>query len=664
MQKRPLTLEDLLAIAVPQDPQMAPDGTRVAFTVRTVNRDTRRTVTHLHVGAPGEAARQLTAGPFRDTAPRWSPDGRRLAFLTTRPHPELPAGRECTQLAVMAVDGGEPTVLTREDAALADPAWTPDGRLVFAMRRHDPVMEGEKTPAAIRVTRLTYKANGIGYLPQDRWHLYVVDPRDAGAPRPLTSGDWDDTHPVVSPDGRWLAWISNRRAERELDPENHDVWVMELAGGEPRVLSTLRGELHTPVFAPDGRTVVFLQAPGPRGNFLLDNTHVFAVPVDGSAPERDLTPDLDRCALNLTMSDSIGIEQLASPPAFTAGGGVVFQISDSGRTLLAEVPLAGGSIRRWPGGATVAAVHQARPGGPLALLVTDHADPGTVAVAEVGGGPSRLVHDPNAHWRAEVALSEPEELWVTPPGGVPIQAWLLRPDGPGPHPLLLYIHGGPVFQYGHGFFHELQLLRARGFAVLYGNPRGSQGYGRDFAWSIQHDWGTLPTIDLMALVDEVLARGGLDPARLGVLGGSYGGYLTLWIIAHSERFRAACTQRPVSHIEAMIWSDFGGHLGDWIGSFPWEDPDLYRRMSPLTYADRMNTPLLITQGLDDQRTPADQGERAFVTLKRLGKTVEMVLFPGADHELSRKGRPEQRLARLDAIAGWMERYLLSSGQRV
>lgn len=657
MNRRGVTPEDLLAIAVPQDPQVSPDGRRVAYTVRTVNRDTRRSVIHLWIGEPGAEPRQLTSGPFRDTQPRWSPDGNLLAFVTTRSLE--PTGKERTQLAVVPLAGGEPRVLTREDAAFGEPVWTPSGRLVFAMRKHDPTMVADpKSPAAIRVTRLTYKANGTGYLPQDRWHLYSLDPEDGGPPRPVTEGDWDDQHPVISQDGKWLAWTSNRREDRELDPENQDLWVMPLEGGTPRQLSTLRGGLHAPAFHPDGSSLVFLQSPGPRGNLLLDNTHVFAVPIDGSAPERNLTPELDRCALNLTMSDSIGIEAMASPPAFSPDGRhVVFLISENGRTVLARVPFAGGAVERLPVSGTVATLGQATPGGPLGLLITDHTNPGTIAVSTHDGRDLKQVADPNQLWCAEVSLAEPQELSVTPEGGVPIQAWLLKPDGPGPHPLLLYIHGGPVFQYGRGFFHELQMLRARGFAVLYGNPRGSQGYGRDFAWSIRRDWGTKPMIDLMALVDHALTQGDLDASRMGVLGGSYGGFMTLWIIAHTDRFKAANTQRPVSWLEGMIWSDFGGQIGDWWGSLPWEDPELYTRSSPLTYAARMNTPLLITQGLDDLRTPADQGERAFVTLKRLGKQVEMVLFPGADHDLSRKGRPEQRLARLEAIVEWMERHL-------
>lgn len=658
--KRGVTSEDILALAVPLDPRVSPDGREVAFALRTADRETRKTRVHIRVGAPGGPARALTDGPFKDSAPRWSPDGARIAFFTTRPAAGAPpAGKDRTQVAVVAAGGGEPVVLIDVDASLADLTWTPDGKLLFAMRRNDPVPPGESAPLAIRVTSLRYKLNGAGYHPSDRYHIYELDPATR-AMRALTEGAWDDTAPTPSPDGRQIAFLSNRRADREEDDQNLDLWVMGAHGGEARQLSRLRGGAWSPVWTGDGATLLFVEEPGERGNFLLDNAHVFAVPADGSAPERDLTPDLDRCAMHLTMSDTVGIDTLAPPPALSADGRhVLFAVSDSGRTFLARAPLAGGAIEPVFARETVAAVHQARPGGPIALLLIDHANPGTVALAGPDGREPELVCDPNAAWLAEVDVAEPEELSVTPEDGVPIQAWLLKPRGTGPHPLLLYIHGGPVFQYGHGFFHELQMLRAMGFAVVYGNPRGSQGYGVGFARAIHRDFGTRPMVDVMALVDSALARGGLDRARLGVLGGSYGGYLTLWIIGHTDRFAAACAQRPLAWCEGMIWSDFGGYLGDWLGALPWEDPELYRFMSPLTYAQNVRTPLLITQGLDDLRTPPDQGERAFVMLKRMGKPVEMVLFPGADHDLSRKGRPDQRIARLEAIAEFMRRHLLS-----
>lgn len=239
-----------------------------------------------------------------------------------------------------------------------------------------------------------------------------------------------------------------------------------------------------------------------------------------------------------------------------------------------------------------------------------------------------------------------------------MQGWLLVPPGPGPHPLLVDIHGGPVVQFGRGFFHELAWLAARGYAVLYGNPRGSRGFGDAFAAALHRNWADPAMADVLALLDHALEHDDrLDASRIGVMGGSYGGYLTNMLVAHSDRFRAACTQRTVSDLANMMWSDFGSGIGAEFDGWPWEDPEVYARLSPLTHIERMQTPMLILQGLADQRTPPDQGERLYVALRAVGTPVEMVLFPGGTHDLSRTGRPSQRIERLQIIGAWFDRWL-------
>jgi dipeptidyl aminopeptidase/acylaminoacyl peptidase len=666
MLQRPVGIPDLLRLRIPLDPRVSPDGSRVLFTLKTTDTDAQLNCSNLSVGQPGQDARPFTTGSHKDWGGRWSPDGRWVAFFTNRRVPKdgQLEKKERTRLAVLPTDGGEIRFLTDLDATYGSFAWSPDSRrVVLSFRRNDPIPLGMTHLPAIRVTNLFYKLNGSGYLPKDRYHLYLLEFAPAATPVQITDGEWDDTEPVFSPDGRHIAFLSNRGPERYLDVENRDVWIVKSAGGDPRQLSTLRGEAWGPVFSADGRHLAFVKCVGPRGNSMRDNAHVYLVAAQGNAPEWDLTPELDRPTLNMTLSDTLGTEHIAPSPAFgPSDRAVTFVVSDQGTTYLARVAVVErgstpGKIERLFDAETVGTFHMARPDGPVALLLTSHTEPGQLRLVDANGQGSWPVADPNRAWKAELLLEEPELHQVVTPEGHRIDGWLLRPEGDGPHPLLLYIHGGPHLQYGNGFFHEFQWLRSEGYAVLFCNPRGSQGYGRDFTWAISRDWGTGPHADLMLMLDRVLATGGLDPARLGVLGGSYGGFMSLWMIAHTDRFRAACTQRTVFDMAAMTWADFGVSLADEFGATPWDDPELYRRLSPLTYADRIHTPLLITQGLADHRTPADQGERTFVTLKRMGRTVEMVLFPEADHDLSRKGPPPQRCARLEAIGEWFSRYL-------
>jgi dipeptidyl aminopeptidase/acylaminoacyl peptidase len=561
--------------------------------------------------------------------------------------------------------GGEVRILLEEPGDFGPPAWAPDGaRLVVSFRRADPIPEGEQGVLAIRVTRLHYKEDGVGYLPQDRFHLYAVD-LAAPALVPLTSGDWDDTSPTFSPDGAWIAFSSNRRADRDVDFEAQDIHVISSGGGEPRCLTSRRGMVLAPAWAPDSSWLAAAAFFGPPGQALSrKNIQLYRISVDGGE-EVCLTPDVDRCTMNLTIDDLWGLEHWMHPPAVVDGGRTVLvQLSDRGRTYLAAVALdAGGRptgrVDRVVGG--VVDFDAAPVGGQVAVITTSPAEPGRIEIRDLAGarrgGARREIAWPMAGYCAEVDLPRPVEIEVDSTEGARIHGFLYLPTGEGPFPLLLAIHGGPVVQFGRGFFHELASWAAQGWAVLAANPRGSQGYGEEFAAAIFRDWGTRPMADLMACVDHVCERHPIDPARLGVLGGSYGGFLTTWIIGHTNRFRAACAQRTVSSMEALIWSDFGSVLGQELGSLPWDDPDWYTRMSPVTYADAIETPLLVTQGLADQRTPPDQGERLYVALRLRGKPCEMVLFPGGTHDLSRNGSPRSRVERLRVIRDWFAGYL-------
>jgi dipeptidyl aminopeptidase/acylaminoacyl peptidase len=658
---RAVAPEDLFELCIPAEVRLSPDGSWLVWIERRVDRDSGKTVSRLMRARADGEPQAFTAGVDNDSAPRISPDGSQVAFVRSARNggPAAPQ-----KLCVIPTDGGEARAVLEQRGSFGAVSWSPDGRsLAVAFRRADELPEGQDAPLSIRVTRMPYKIDGEGYLPVDRYRIYRVD-LTAAEPAlvPVTdpAGDWDDVAPAWSPDGSRIAFLSGRRDDRALDPENVDLYVVAPGGGAPTQCTQLRGPLSFAAWSPDGAHLAAIGCPGPIGAPLFrDNMNLLLIDPSGQREERNLTSELDRCAMSLTIDDLWGLEYWMAPPAFSRDGRTIYAaISDHGTTWLAAVPVDGARpVERVVDDRVVVCFDAATRADRVALITTSETKPGWVEVCDGRGAERRTLARPLRGYCEAVDVRQPIELRASSTEGAQIQAWLLLPEGDGPFPLLLDIHGGPVVQFGRSFVHELQVFCARGYAVLFANPRGSQGYGKDFAAAIHRDWGTRPMDDLMACLDEVLAHHPIDADRLGVLGGSYGGYMTNWIIAHSKRFRAACTQRTVSSMEAMIWSDYGFTIEHEIGATYWEDPDIYRRMSPITYAADIETPLLILQGLDDHRTPMDQGERLFATLRVMGKESEMVLFPGAGHNLSRSGPPRQRIERLEVILEWFDRYL-------
>ena len=646
---RPVSPEDLYEHRIPFEVQLAPDGSTVIWSEQRVHPDRSRTFRRLVRCTPGLDPVDLTTGEHIDHGAKFSPDGSCIAFFRSDPDDE-----DGTKLCWIPTDGGEARVLIQAKADFGSLDWSPDGkRLVVSMRQHDELPEGQKTPLSIRVERMPYKSDGEGYLPKDTFHLYLVDLD--GEICPLTEGPYDDTAPIWAPDGVRIAFFSNRRAERDLDPENGDVFVVHTTGGDPTQCTHGKGLCFGMDWSPDSRWIACNRAPGTAGEPLFaTGPHVFRVDPTGHTPEVDLTPDLETSAGDLTLDDLWGLVFDSGPTVLEDA--VLTPISEHGRTWLARIDLSGERSVAFHDPGVLRGYHVA--GGKIAAVCTNTTRPGIVKVQELGDTVASPIAWPLESWISSVDAPEQIPLWISHPEGHRLQAWLTVPKGDGPHPLLLQIHGGPPVQFGDCWFHENHVLAGAGFAVLAVNPRGSRGYGDDFCKVIKRDWGTKPMSDLMCAVDHVLELGlGLDPDRVGVLGGSYGGYMTNWLIGHTDRFQAACTQRTVADVETLMFGDFGIALPDEVEAEPSEEPELYRFLSPISRAAHMNTPLLILQGLDDHRTPSEQGERLFVTLKRLGKPVEMVLFPGASHGLSRSGRPDQRVERLKVILEFFERRL-------
>jgi dipeptidyl aminopeptidase/acylaminoacyl peptidase len=642
--------DDLFRIRFVSDAQISPDGLWVAFVLTTLSEDKDEYLSNIWlVSAAGGEPRRFTTGPRRDTLPRWSPDGSRLAFVSERE-----AGRK-GQLHVMPAGGGEPVRLTDLRHGVGAPEWSPDGtRLVFAARvggPPEPVTEEDKRkskPARV-ITAMKYRFNGEGFIYDRRSQIFVVS-ADGGEPRQLTEGEYDHVDPVWSPDGRWIAFGAARHDERDHD-DAADIWLVAAEGGPARRLTATAGPAAHPAFSPAGDTVAYVgrSARNASGR----NIRVFTVPVAGDAP-RTLTADFDRSC------SPLGVRPLWSRD----GGALTFAAEDQGSLGVYRVGAGGGPVTRIVSGErVVTGFSLSRDDAAVAFVASEPDSPAEVFVAGTDGGAERRLTNVNREWTCEVALGRPERFRFER-AGMTVDAWIMKPVGFEPerrYPLLLNVHGGPHAQYGYPFFDEFQVQVGAGYGVLYTNPRGSQGYGEAFTRAVVGDWGGGDVADVEAGLDEALRRfDWIDPERLGLLGGSYGGFVTSWIVGHSTRFRAACSERAVNSHVTMFGSSDIGHIFNVLelgGVLPWEDMARYLERSPLTYARDITTPLLIMHSEDDLRCPIGEAEQLFVALKTLRRDVVFVRFPDENHELSRSGKPRHRLERFRIILDWFEKFL-------
>jgi dipeptidyl aminopeptidase/acylaminoacyl peptidase len=677
-ERRPMTPQDLYRLRFVDAVRLSPDGTRVIYEERTIDADEDGYQTHLWtVPAAGGSPAKLTQGPHRNFGAAVSPDGRSLAFLSNRRDKKL-------QIYRLPLDGGEAERLTDLDGEIAGLQWSPDGkRISFVYRPADPPEQGHlpgspeakkaaeakqqkkdaKPPSFLRIDRLFYKLDGHGWLPQGRFHVHVLD-LATRAVQKLTDGDWEHMPAVWSPDGRWLAFAANRLPDADWHPVTMDVWVIPSTGGEPRCLTPQPGPAVDPAWSPDGTRIAFVGHTDDEDVWGVRNLHVWVVPVDGG-PARDLMPDFDRMAIPLMASDLNDSHDTAPPVWSRDGKTIYFQGSEHGATHVYAVPAGGGTPRPVTrGGLHVLALTSAEKAGTLGVIRCTHTDAGTVGILDPGTGAIRELAQPNRALFEETRVAEPEEFWVEAKQGHRIQCWLMKPAAAVPgkrYPLILEIHGGPRTQYGYCFFHEFQTLAGAGHYVLFTNPRGAQGYGEAFTRAIVRDWGGPPTEDLLLALDETLRRHPeIDPDRVGVTGGSYGGYMTNWLIGHTDRFRAALTQRSVVTIGSlMLAGDFSGGTKVEFGAEAWEPGGDLARQSPLTYVENIRTPLLIFHSMQDHRCPIAEGEMLYTALKLLRREVQMVLFPAESHGLSRGGTPSRRIARLTLMHEWFARHLAS-----
>jgi dipeptidyl aminopeptidase/acylaminoacyl peptidase len=662
---RTITAEDLYQFNTVADVRISPDGLNVIYNVQRVDRKTEKKYTDLWVAPTGIGEpHQFTTGDQHDGNARWSPDGRQLAFLSDRGDKEKPA-----QIYLIPFTGGEASRLTQIDGEIGELSWSPDGKQILCtVRKIDAeAQEREKDEAKKKLgvvsrhyDRLFYKLDGYGYLPHERTHIWTVNVRTGKAKQLTDDQVYDEYLPTWSPDGRWIAFVSNRSENPDLTPDRTDLFVMPRDGGNFRKIETPMGEKYFPSFSPDGKWIAFIGVEG-EGKY-YKNAGLWVVPANGSKLPRNLTEKYDVHVDSSTIND-VGSPEIMPPTWSMDGKRLYFNTVLHGSSKVSSISLRGDDLRDEIGeGGVVGSFTFDREQKLLAYFYGRINDPVQVFVREMAGVKDRQLTKLNRKLLDGINLGEVEEVWFKGPDKNDLQGWILKPPGFDPtkkYPSIMEIHGGPLTQYGKYFMHEFYYLAAHGYVVYFTNPRGGRGYGEAHAKAIYGDWGRADYVDLMAWADYLEKQPYIDPQRMGVTGGSYGGYMTVWIIGHTQRFKAAVTQRCVSNFVSM-WgsSDFNWTFQMELGNKPpFEDLDNYWSHSPIAHIGKACTPTLVLHNEFDLRCPIEQGEQVFVALKKLGVDSEMVRFPDEFHGLSRTGRTDRKIARLNHMLRWFDKYL-------
>lgn len=647
---RPVRPDDLFRLRFIQGAQLSPDGASAVYAVSHIANDgEEERVTLWLLALEDGAERQFTTGLARDFNPRFSPDGRQIAFISTRD--------EKPQLYIIMADGGEARRLTYQPRGVGGgPVWSPDGQwLAFTAGPSDPPDRSKP----FRVTRHVYRFDEPNDQDAAVQDIFVVAAA-GGEARQLTDNASNHTNPLWSPDGREILFTAM------MLPDSFRVYLPRLRivdlNGEVRDLTGDWGYALSAAWLPDSRVVFCGQ---PYGRPIGSKNDLWVIDRAGGAPECrtvDLTLHIGG---GLQPDFATTVHQLPRVLPDEDGRSAYVQAQEGGTLQVYRVALEGPDD--WA--AVLDGERACFPldlrGRRLLFAASSLDSPLDLYVAGLDGSEERRVTWLNAEATAEWQRPNLEHLQFKGNDGVPVEGWIMQPaTGTKPHPTILYIHGGPHSGFGHIFSFDFQMLVGAGYAVLLVNQRGSTGYGDTFATKIIGDWGNLDYGDLMAGVDASVMRGIADPDRLGVCGLSGGGNLTCWIVGQTDRFKAAVPENPVTN-----WVSFYGvsDIGPWfaveeMGGLPHEIPEVYRRCSPITYAHRCTTPTLLIQGEADYRCPAEQSEQFYAVLKASGCVVEMLRLPASSHAGSIRGKPMVRRAQNEALLEWMNRYVMGDDQ--
>jgi dipeptidyl aminopeptidase/acylaminoacyl peptidase len=644
--KRRIEPSDIYAVRTASDPQLSPDGKKILYVLNETDQGHNRYKSNVWiVDTAGGAGSNLTNSQSENVWPRWSPDGKRIAFLSKR--------SGAYQVWVMPAKGGEAQQLTQTKFGASSPAWSPDGtRIVFV----SATRAGQESDY-MDITRLPYRMETFReksgfYMNNMSTHLWVVSAQGGNAAQITSDDAFNELDPSWSPDGNKIAFALTGAEETW----RAEIWVASARGENPERLTSGAGTNLSPTWSPDGTQLAYVGSD--NWKHIAGNKHVLVMSANGGE------------ALNLTES----LDRSADAPPFLHDPTlkwtpdrkkIYFAAADHGSIFVYSVRLEGKKIEQVTrGDNSVQYFDLSKDGSRLAYTVTDHSDFPDVWLAQSDGSQAQQLTALNQDLLARLQLSKPREFIYKSFDGQEVQGWIILPTNSQagkPQPMILEIHGGPHYWYGRDteWFFEFQYLAARGYAVLFTNPRCSVGYGEKFAQGCVGDWGNVDFQDLMKAVDYAIQKGWADPRKLGVTGLSYGGFMTNWIVGHTDRFKAGVTHGSIAN-----WSSFYGtsdiqfFVENELGvESPWEQFDMLQQHSPLTYVRNMKTPLLITGSEMDFRVPIEQSEQLYTYLKRRNVPTEFIRWPGEGHVMFSAGDPTHRIALLKRTADWFDKYV-------
>lgn len=647
--KRPITVDDYFSIKRVSNPELSPDGKWVAYTVSTSDLKEDKSETRIWmVSAGGGEAIPMTAKGNSASSPRWSPDGKFLAFLSSRGK-DKDGKPKPSQVWTLNRLGGEANQLTKIKQGVSAFEWSPDSsKLLLTLRdlRPEELTKDKKDdnkPKPAVIDRLQFKRDYVGYLDHIRNHIYVLSLDDKDAkPIQITSGDYDDSQAVWSPDGKWIAFVSNRSSNPDSNP-NTDIWLVaadaKTKDSKLVQVTTNPREDSNPVWSPDGKTIGYTTITAPLKSLWYATNRLATIPAMGGTPTL-YTTELDRNSSDPTFSED--------------GKSIWFVLEDSGERNLASVDLATKKIQRHiTGETTVRAITNSA--GPMAVLASRPDSP--YEIYALGFGKMKQITTANKELMDSLELASVEEIRYKSKDGTEIEAFVYKPANFDPkkkYPLILWNHGGPVSQYDHSYQFWGQLYAANGYMVLMTNPRGSSGYGQAFSEALFADWGNLDVQDAMAGVDYLISRGEVDGDKLGIGGWSYGGILTNYVITQNNRFKGAVSGAS----EALYRANYGhDHYQMWweveLG-LPWENPQLWEKISPFNKVQDITTPTLWIGGALDWNVPILNSEQMYQSMRRLGRETQLVVYPGEHHGIR---RPSFQKDRFERFLGWYGKYV-------